>query len=98
MICTVCTRNINFDRSHGINTVEKHVESKTHKKMKTTASRQQLFSSSLETGQRKSNEYKIFITDLTEAMVAANIPLFKLENPIFRNFLEKYTSRSVPSR
>jgi hypothetical protein len=42
-----------------------------------------------------SNEQREFNSDLCEAMICANIPLTKLQNPIFKNFLEKYSKKSV---
>jgi hypothetical protein len=30
-------------------------------------------------------------------MVAANIPWYKLENPIFKSFLGKYTNFTIPT-
>jgi len=39
-----------------------------------------------------------FVTDLTTALVSANIPFAKIENKEFSNFLEKYTKQGVPSR
>lgn len=43
-----------------------------------------------------SNEQQEFNADLCEAMICANIPLKKLQNPIFKSFLEKYSKKSVP--
>lgn len=31
-------------------------------------------------------------------MISANISLFKLKNPNFRNFLFKYTGQSIPAK
>lgn len=39
-----------------------------------------------------------FYYDLTIALLSANIPLNRLENPKSRNFLEKYTNRLNPNR
>ncbi|KAB0805292.1 hypothetical protein PPYR_02262 [Photinus pyralis] len=39
-----------------------------------------------------------FFMDLCTAMVAANIPWFKIDCPPFRNFLEKYTETKIPNR
>lgn len=38
-----------------------------------------------------------FFTDMCRAFVAADIPWHKIENPIFNEFLEKYTKREVPT-
>jgi len=37
-----------------------------------------------------------FNYDLCQAFLSANIPLNKLSNDCFRNFLEKYTSKNIP--
>lgn len=34
--------------------------------------------------------------DLCQALLSANIPLNELSNDCFRDFLEKYTSKSIP--
>jgi len=44
------------------------------------------------------NQLSPFIYDLTNAFLLANIPLNKLENPILKDFLEKYTNKSIPDR
>lgn len=44
------------------------------------------------------NQLSPFSYDLTNAFLSANIPLNKLENPILKGFLEKYTNKSIPDR
>lgn len=39
----------------------------------------------------------IFSHDLCEALMSANIPLNKLSNPYFKEFLSKYTGKDIPS-
>ncbi len=39
-----------------------------------------------------------FVTDLARMMVSSNIPLYKVEQPAFLDFIEKYTGKSMPSR
>lgn len=38
-----------------------------------------------------------FAKDLCSALIAADIPFYKLENKEFRNFLEKYTNKKIPN-
>lgn len=38
-----------------------------------------------------------FDADLCDAMVSADIPVEKLSDPVFRNFLENYTGHAVPA-
>jgi len=45
----------------------------------------------------KPEENNSFYKDLCLSLISANIPWAKLKNPIFRNFLEKYTSKSIPN-
>ena len=45
----------------------------------------------------KPNVKSEFFADLTEALVRSNIPLNKIESDSFRNFLEKYTKKSLPN-
>lgn len=37
-----------------------------------------------------------FYSDLCEAFIVANIPLHKLQNPVLKGFLAKYTNRHIP--
>ncbi|XP_031329760.1 uncharacterized protein LOC116160649 isoform X2 [Photinus pyralis] len=39
-----------------------------------------------------------FYMDLCTALIAANIPWYKLDNPQFRQFLEKYSLTNIPDR
>lgn len=42
------------------------------------------------------SDRKQFNLDLCETLVHANIPIWKLENKFFKDFLEKYTGMTVP--
>jgi len=44
----------------------------------------------------KPKDNNSFNKDLCLNLVSANIPWAKLKNPVFRNFLEKYPSKSIP--
>lgn len=37
-----------------------------------------------------------FIENICQAFIFVNIPLFKLQNPSVRAFLEKYTKQHIP--
>jgi hypothetical protein len=39
----------------------------------------------------------LFSYDLCKALLSANIPLYKISIPQLKSFLEKYTSREIPS-
>ncbi|KAH9369161.1 hypothetical protein HPB48_018910 [Haemaphysalis longicornis] len=45
----------------------------------------------------KDDRTNAFNVDLCEALVAANIPWTKIENPLLKQFLQKYCNHSVPS-
>ena len=44
------------------------------------------------------SEQKEFSADLYRALVSANIPWQKLDNPTVRDFLKKYTKHSIPDQ
>lgn len=43
-----------------------------------------------------SNTKNVFFEDLCNAFVCSNIPLHKLDNHVFKSFLEKYTGNTIP--
>ncbi|XP_077525696.1 uncharacterized protein LOC144137628 [Haemaphysalis longicornis] len=45
----------------------------------------------------KDDRTNAFNVDLCEALVAANIPWTKIENPVLKQFLQKYCNHNVPS-
>jgi len=45
----------------------------------------------------KPEDNNSFYKDLCLSLISANIPWAKLTNPVFRNFVEKYTSKSIPN-
>lgn len=45
---------------------------------------------------QNTNKKNDFNYDLAEALVSANIPLYKVNNLKFKVFLEKYTSKNIP--
>jgi len=44
------------------------------------------------------NKQQLFAFDLCQAMLESDIPLWKLNHPSFKSFLEKYTEKSVPDQ
>lgn len=52
---------------------------------------QQSLTQAFQAGTRK-NEQEIFSAELCKALLSANIPLHKLQNPVFKFFLEKKLS------
>jgi hypothetical protein len=103
LYCIVCDKNINVTEKHLKNRVDDHFNSDIHKKNKSLKSQkgdhlsQSLIRNAFNKSQEKEKAENIFNNELTLALVDSNIPLYKLNNPTFKSFLEKYTKRSIPS-
>ena len=41
---------------------------------------------------------QIFYRDICKALVSANIPLAKINNATFRQFLQQYTGQNIPDQ
>lgn len=79
--------------------ITQHIGTDMHKKKtqqfnKTRVAHQTL-KQSFETGAMKS-EQQLFNAELCEALLSANIPLQKLQNVTFRNFLQKRCNYNIP--
>ncbi|KAL4125966.1 hypothetical protein QTP88_010198 [Uroleucon formosanum] len=92
LFCKICDVKVAADKKF---TVEQHVSRQKHingidrKNLQTEKSKNQ---SLLTQPSRKCT----FNYDLCQALLSANIPLNKLSNDCFRNFLEKYTNNNIP--
>ncbi|KAL4096902.1 hypothetical protein QTP88_021777 [Uroleucon formosanum] len=78
-------------------TVTQHLKTNKHEML---AARRKVESKSSEYTQQLftvSNKKSVFSKDLCKALMTANIPVHKISNTEFRNFLEKYTLHAVPS-
>lgn len=92
LFCKLCSCHFDFKRKSAL---ANHVQCAKHKKNlellnKGEASQQQLLSTVV--------KRPPFVTDLSKMLVACNIPLYKVEQPEFINFVEKYCQKSMPSR
>jgi len=89
--CQACEKKITCNKK---SQVTQHVSTTFHKDALTrkTNKNKQLFFMDV-----KPEETNSFNKDLCLSLISANIPWAKLKNPIFRNFLEKYTSKSIPN-
>ena len=88
----LCTAHFHIKRK---SLVANHVQMAKHKKQiellnKGEASQQQLLSTTL--------KRPPFVTDLARMLVATNIPLYKVEQPEFVKFMEKYCQKTLPAR
>lgn len=92
LYCKICEKAISADKKFA---VDQHLKSAVHlngqKKMRDKT--QRLLSEPAQNSSKKSE----FFSDMCEAFVAANIPLWKLQNSTFSAFLQKYTGKEIPS-
>ncbi len=99
MYCNVCAHKINFNhtlQSTSANVAKSHFESKKHQNLKNSGKIQETLPVVLNKTVTRTQGQKEFFTDLTEALVDADIPLFKLKNDKLRSFLVKYTKQTIP--
>ena len=97
LVCRLCNFTASVQRR---SVLDMHVKSNRHKKhVKLYEEGEKKTQQTLTLGKTSSNTSdKAFVTDLTMALVTANIPLAKVEREAFVRFLETYTKRKVPSR
>lgn len=96
LVCTICLVNINYDLDHLPSRIREHFNSKSHKKKITESSQQPRIDHSFEQAnylRKKDLDYRV---KLCSAMIAADIPLDKLSNPVFRSFLEETSGQKLP--
>ncbi|KAG0437749.1 hypothetical protein DMUE_3508 [Dictyocoela muelleri] len=91
LMCVFCSKNITYNPKEGTKTINRHLTTKSHIENVNRKRTQQVLESTCnltvinETYDRK----------LVEAFAAANIPLYKLQTPILRGFLEEYTNIGI---
>lgn len=86
LFCKFCETKINTDRRY---LVTQHLKTEKHKSAEKRKS-QQLVSTPMTCKKNSFNH------DLCVSLLSANIPLNKLNNPKFREFLLKYTGKDIP--
>ncbi|KAL4153650.1 hypothetical protein QTP88_001483 [Uroleucon formosanum] len=93
LFCKLCEVKVNSDRKF---VVTQHVNTEKHKR---AVIRKNEKNKNSEIQQLVANTPKkcLFSHDLCKALLSANIPLYKISNPQLKSFLEKYTSREIPS-
>ncbi|KAJ4447765.1 hypothetical protein ANN_09773 [Periplaneta americana] len=74
--------------------LKQHVQGAAHK---AKAQQKNQLQQTLLTQPTSSNLSSNFYADLTRAFVAANIPWNAIENPVLRQFLQKYCKQNIPS-
>lgn len=89
--CQVCDRQVRCNKKFQIT---QHVSTEFHlkclKKSSNNTTKQMLL------GDEAKPKTSSFNKDLCLSLVAANIPWLKLQNPLFRNFLQTYTKKHIP--
>lgn len=97
--CNVCDISITIDKKHQRNRVTQHIGSAKHTKNKELQCskggvRQQFFGEALASSNSINNNE--FFTETAKTFMSCGIPLSKLNNPIMKTYLQKYTGKSVP--
>lgn len=91
LFCKYCEIKVNCDKRFNVTQhlkTEKHLKSIKRKQEEVVRTQQQLLTNS---GKKSS-----FNKDLCHALLFSNIPLNKLSNDKFRNFLKTYTGNEIP--
>ncbi|PSN44791.1 hypothetical protein C0J52_05580 [Blattella germanica] len=92
LVCKICEQSVNYEKKYFIS---QHINTTKHKNaLSKVVSKNKI--SLLPTVFASSSRQSQFSFDLCKAFLASGIPLWKIENPTLREFLEKYTKESVP--
>lgn len=93
IFCQVCNKQIACEKKFQLSqhsTTNQHLAAKN----KQSSLKQTLLTQQTPSSSNLKNE---FCSDLCHALIAANIPWNSLNNPTFRNFLDKYCKHTIPS-
>lgn len=97
VFCKACAKIIVCEKKFQIN---QHLKTAMHvaklEKMKTRPIQQCVKTAFQNVEDKSKSERVVFHQDLCKALVAANIPLKKLQNTQFREFLQKYCNQNIP--
>ena len=92
--CLVCEKDVSCKKK---NHVDSHCNSASHVaalcRLKKSKLKQQTISSTTAAADASATLHR----DLCEAFLCANIPMWKLENPKLKSFLETYTKKNIPN-
>ncbi|KAJ4437334.1 hypothetical protein ANN_17473, partial [Periplaneta americana] len=91
IFCKICSKQISQEKKCHL---KQHVQGAAHK---AKAQQKNQLQQTLLTQPTSSNLSSNFYADLTRAFVAANIPWNAIENPVLRQFLQKYCKQNIPS-
>ncbi|KAE9536846.1 hypothetical protein AGLY_006908 [Aphis glycines] len=93
LFCKFCETKINTDRRY---LVTQHLKTEKHKSAEKRKQDQMKNKSQQLVGTAMTSKKSSFNHDLCNTLLSANIPLNKLNNPKFREFLLKYTGKDIP--
>ncbi|PSN38511.1 hypothetical protein C0J52_22137 [Blattella germanica] len=94
LFCLVCEKNVPCSQRFQ---VLQHLSTSRHEaRASKTTSQKQLLLTEPQAQKRPGPQKSEFASDLCRAMVCADIPIWKLKNPVLCEFLEKYTHETVP--
>lgn len=94
LFCKVCEVKVAAERRF---TVQQHIGREKHKRAVENADKKK--TSQLLIAQSvgvKASTSSDFFKELCDVLVSVNIPLKKINNPKFKNFLERHMGRSLP--
>ncbi|KAG0441790.1 hypothetical protein DMUE_0789 [Dictyocoela muelleri] len=91
LVCTICNKKLNYSQNDGTKSIRRHILSQTHVYNEIRNSEQMTL---LQTCSMSSQNI-IFDNNLIEAFTSANIPLFKLQNSVLSDFIQKYTGHII---
>lgn len=95
MVCLTCAVKIPFDKKNISSRLTQHLKTNMHKKSKFSAPNQTITSVLAKRGE-KEIERESFRSDLLNAFMSADVPLYKLRNAQLKRFLQKWTNQQIP--
>ncbi|KAL4126677.1 hypothetical protein QTP88_010886 [Uroleucon formosanum] len=91
LYCQSCDKSASIDQR---GQVIQHINTSKHRGNK---DRKLIFQQNfISTSSASTNSKSVFNDDLCRALIRLDIPLFKLKNVAFKNFMEKYTGHTIP--
>lgn len=97
--CSVCEVNIAIDDKHQRNRINQHIQYSKHVKnveLRKSKPKQTSLIHAFASGSEKQRSLSEFNADLTMALVQSGIPIYKINNPALKSFLQKYAQRPIP--
>jgi len=99
--CGFCDASIKVDDKHQKQQVEQHINGIKHRELKArssaaSSSKQSFIAEAFKNGEAQNKSLKEFGAELTSTFIQVGIPLSKLSQKPLRQFLEKYTGKSIP--